>query len=99
MIEAGIISALAVFLVLSRFNLRRICGYRTLVDVAATTVFVLMFLGTYAGMMTGLVAGALVSLMLNIITKLYGYERAHLVRARGCLLPTFVWQSTPGKLG
>jgi len=98
MIEAGLISAVALFLVLARFNLRRICGYRTLVDIGATTVFVLMFLGTYAGMMTGLVAGALVSLMLNIITKLYGYERAHLVRMQGHLLPTFVWTSTPGRL-
>ena len=99
MIEAGLISAVALFLVLARFNLKRICGYRTLVDIAATTVFVLMFLGMYAGMMTGLVAGALVSLMLNIMTKLYGYERASLVRAQGCLLPTLVWRATPGRLG
>ena len=98
MIEAGLISAVALFLVLARFNLKRICGYRTFIDVAATSIFVWMFIGTYAGMMTGILAGACVSLMLNIMTKLYGYERAHLVRERGHLLPTLVWQATPGRL-
>lgn len=99
MIEAGLISAIALFLVLARFNLRRICGYRTIVDVLATGAFVFMFIGTYAGMMTGLVAGAVVSLMLNIMTRLYGYERAHLVRKQGHLLPSLRWTAVPGKLG
>ncbi len=98
MIEAGLISAVALFLVLARFNLRRICGYRTFVDVCATAAFVFVFIGTYAGMMTGILAGACVSLMLNIMTKLYGYERAHLVRMKGHLLPTLVWTATPGRL-
>ena len=98
MFEAGIISAIALFLVLARFNLKRICGYRTFVDVLATSGFVYVFIGTYAGMMTGILAGACISLLLNIMRKLYGYERAHLVRARGCLIPTLVWQFTPGRL-
>jgi len=98
MIEAGLISAIALFLVLARFNLRRICGYRTFIDVAATALFVYMFIGTYAGMMTGILAGACVSLMLNIMTKLYGYERARLIRMKGHVLPTLVWTATPGRL-
>ena len=98
MFEAGIISAIALFLVLARFNLKRICGYRTFVDVLATSGFVYVFIGTYAGMMTGILAGACVSLMLNIMCKLYGYERAHLVRAAGRLIPNVVGIATPGKL-
>ena len=98
MFEAGLISAIGLFLVLARFNLKRICGYRTPVDVVATSAFVWMFIGTYAGMMTGLFAGVLVSVALNIMAKLYGYERAHFVRARGKLLPTLVWTATPGRL-
>lgn len=99
MIEAGLVSAFALFLLLARFNLRRICGYRTIVDIAATAIFVFMFMGTYAGMMTGILAGAAVSITLNILTKMYGYERAHFVRRQGELMPTLVWISMPGRLG
>lgn len=98
MIEAGVISALALFLVLARFNLRRICGYRTPVDVIATSLFVWMFIGTYAGMMTGILAGTCVSLMLNIMAKLYGYERARFIRKQGNLVPSIVWIRTHGRL-
>ncbi len=98
MFEAGIISALGLFLVLARFNLRRICGYRTPVDVLATSAFVYMFIGTYAGMMTGLFAGVLVSVMLNIMAKLYGYERARIIRKQGALMPSLIWVRTHGRL-
>lgn len=98
MIEAGLISALGLFIVLFRFNIRRICGYATLVDIVATAAFVFMFIGTYAGMMTGLFAGVLVSLTLNALRKLYGYDRARLIRRSGSLLPSVVWVHTPGRL-
>lgn len=98
MIEAGLISAIGLFFVLCRFNLRRICGYATLVDIAATAGFCLLFIGTYAGMMTGIFAGVLVSLTLNIIRNLYGYERASLRRRSGSLLPSLVWTRTSGRL-
>ena len=98
MIEAGLISAIGLFIVLCRFNLRRICGYATFVDVVATCAFVWMFIGTYAGMMTGLFAGVLVSLTLNAVRKLYGYDRARLVRRSGDILPSLVWTHTPGRL-
>ncbi len=98
MLEAGLISAIGFFFVLCRFNLRRICGYATLVDVVATTAFVLMFMGTYAGMMTGIFAGVLVSMTLNVIRTLYGYERLSLQRAQGALMPSFIWTVTPGRL-
>ena len=98
MIEAGLISAIGLFFILCRFNLRRICGYATLVDVVATAAFVLMFMGTYAGMMTGIFAGVLVSLTLNVIRTLYGYDRAKLIRGTGNLMPSLVWIHTPGRL-
>lgn len=98
MIEAGLISAIGLFFVLCRFNLRRICGYATLVDVVATAAFVFMFAGTYAGMMTGIFAGVCVSLALNVVRTLYGYDRAHLIRGSGNLMPTMVWIHTEGRL-
>lgn len=98
MIEAGFIAALGLLIVLARFNLRRILGYKTLVDVVATTFFCWIFIGTYAGMMTGLFAGVIVSLTLNALDALFGHERARLRRQRGRLLPSLSWHRTPGRL-
>ena len=98
MIEAGLISAIGLFFVLCRFNLRRICGYATLVDIVATGAFMWMFAGTYAGMMTGIFAGVLVSLALNVIRSIYGYDRARLVRRTGALTPSLVWVHTAGRV-
>ena len=98
MIEAGLISAIGLFFVLCRFNLKRICGYATVIDVLATGGFCWIFVGTYAGMMTGIFAGVLVSLTLNVIRTLFGYERASLRRRKGSILPSLVWSFTPGRL-
>lgn len=97
MIEAGLISALGAFFILMRFNIRRVAGYATLIDIAVTTLFVFMFIGTYAGMMTGIFAGVIVSLMLNLIRMAVGYERGHLRRKHGHILPSLVWVRVPGR--
>jgi hypothetical protein len=96
MIESGLIASIGLLLILIRFNIRRICGYATIVDIVATLSFMWMFAGTYAGMMTGLVAGVVVSLTLNTIRKFWGFERATFVRTQGSLLPVVVWIHTPG---
>lgn len=98
MIEAGLISALGFIIVLARFNLRRVAGYATLFDIVITTTLVFMFLGTYAGMMTGLFAGVIVSMFLSGVQKTIGYERAKLIRRSGDLFPSVVWVRTKGKL-
>ena len=97
MIEAGLISALGAFFILVRFNIRRVAGYATLVDIALTALFVFMFIGTYAGMMTGIFAGVLVSFLLNAIRISVGYERAKLIRRTGNILPSVVWVRVPGR--
>jgi hypothetical protein len=97
MIEAGLISALGAFFILLRFNIRRVAGYATFIDIAVTALFCVLFLGTYAGMMTGIFAGVIVSLMLNAIRFAVGYERGHLRRKRGHILPSMVWVRVPGR--
>lgn len=98
MIEAGLISALGFIIVLARFNLRRVAGYALLFDVLITSALVWMFLGTYAGMMTGLFAGVIVSLFLTSVQKTVGYERAKLIRRSGNIFPSVVWVRTKGSL-
>ncbi len=98
MVEAGLISALGAFFILVRFNIRRVAGYATIVDVALTTLFCVLFIGTYAGMMTGIFAGVVVSLMLNVVRAAFGYERATLKRRAGHILPSVIWVRHPGRL-
>ena len=97
MIEAGLISALGAFFILMRFNIRRVVAYATFVDIGLTTVFCILFLGTYAGMMTGILAGVIVSGLLNAIRYCIGCERAHLRRMKGNILPSVIWIAEPGK--
>lgn len=98
MFEAAIITVVGVFLIMCRFNLRRILGYRTVVDIVGTVFFVFMFQGTYAGMMTGLFAGVLLSLTLNVMKGMIGCERARLVRQTGNIFPSIVWERDYGRL-
>ena len=98
MIEAGLISAIGFIIIMMRLNLRRICGYAIVFDIAITALLVFMFQGTYAGMMTGLFAEIIISLFLTSVKKLYGFERAVVMRLEGNLLPSVIWVQYPGKL-
>ena len=92
MVEAGLVSAVGIILLLLRFNIRRIAGYGAFWDVAISGVLVLMFIGTYAGMMTGLFAGVIVSAFLHLVKQTVGAERIVLRRRKGSLLPHTRWE-------
>lgn len=94
MITQGIIAAITVLWLLSYMNFRRVLGYAFLVDVVVTGGFVFMFAGSYAGMMTGVIAGLIVSATLRVGTMALGKERLVARRAKGNILPSFVWVRT-----
>lgn len=83
MLEAGILTAIGIIWILSRFNLRRIAGYATFWDISITALVAWLFVGTYAGMMTGMLAGLMVSAFLTIVGRTAGKERLRLERRRG----------------
>lgn len=80
MLEAGFISAVGVIWILSRLNLRRVAGYAFFVDVTVTGLLTFLFIGTYAGMMTGMFAGVLVSAFLTLVRRTAGAERLAIVK-------------------
>lgn len=94
MVEAGLVSALGIILLLLRFNIKRIAGYGAFWDVAISGTLVFMFVGTYAGMMTGLFAGVIVSAFLHLIKQTVGAERIVLKRRKGELMPRPYWEET-----
>ena len=92
MVEAGIVTAIGFIWIMSRFNLRRIAGYASFVDIGLTMLFCLLFVGTYAGMMTGLLAGVIVSAFLTVVGRTAGKERLKLVRKEGEVIAKPRWR-------
>ena len=82
MFEAALGTAVCILLVAARFGLRRIAGYATVFDVVITATLMWMFTGTYAGMMTGIIAGGIISIFLNVTRRTLGVERVKLVEGR-----------------
>lgn len=91
MITQGFIAAMTVLWILHYFGLRRVFGLAAVVDIIVTAGFIWMFAGSYAGMMTGVIAGLMVSITLKFGRALVGYERLRLMRRKGAILPSFVW--------
>jgi len=92
MLEAALLTGIGVCWILSRMNLRRVAGYALFWDVTTMAVLAFLFIGTYAGMVTGMAAGVLVSLFLTVVKKSAGAERLTLERKEGDALPRAKWK-------
>lgn len=93
MFEAGVITAIGVIWLLSWMNLKRVAGYGFAWDVIITAVLTWMFIGTYAGMVTGMFAAAIVSVFLRFVKKYIGAERVVLERKDDDILPRAKWKT------
>lgn len=95
MFEAALGTAVCILLVAFRFGIRRIAGYATAFDVSITALLMYMFTGTYAGMMTGILAGGIISVFLNFTRRTLGVERLKLIKLPGERMARFRWVSIP----
>lgn len=95
MVEAGLVTALGFIFILMRLNLRRVAGYAIIFDLAITLGLMWIFKGTYAGMMTGIFAGCVISAFLTLVRMTIGFERLELIRANGELSPRWRWVYHP----
>jgi hypothetical protein len=91
MIIQGAIAAATVLYLLSYLNFRRVFNYAFLVDAIVTGGFIFMFAGSYAGMMTGVIAGLIVSCCIRVGRATMGVEEPSIVRMQGELKPTVQW--------
>ena len=91
MITQGFIAAATVIWLLSYIGFRRVFAYAFLADLVITAGMVYMFAGSYAGMMTGVIAGITVSAFLRIGRSVAGVERIRVMRRYGHILPSVVW--------
>ena len=92
MLEAGLLTAIGVIWILCRMNLKRVAGYALAWDVGLTAGLAFIFVGTYAGMVTGIFAGVIVSVFLTGVKKTVGAERLGLSRNKNDALPRVHWK-------
>jgi len=74
---AGVVIVCTVFFTLCRVApLRRWLGYATIVDVVFTVLMLTMFHATITGLMAATFAGLFMAIMLTVLRKVLGYEKA-----------------------
>lgn len=74
-IFAGICSACGILFLLAKLNIKRVLAFDVFVDIASSLLLVVMFFGTFAGMMAAIVGGAIISIVLFTMKKIMGYEK------------------------
>lgn len=92
MFEAALGTAATFILLFTYVGFRKVAGYAWLVDIGLFALCLWLFQGTYAGMMTGMISGLVITLFLKSIRRCFGYEKLALLRKRGELLPKLYWQ-------
>ena len=91
MILQGAIAAATVLYLCSYIGFRRIFAYAFILDLLVTGGFIWMFAGSYAGMMTGVIAGLIFSATLRIGRRVMGVEKLKFIRGYGRIFPSMIW--------
>lgn len=92
-IFAGVVSALAILFVLLKLDFRKVLYFDIFVDIVASAFLMVIFAGTFAGMMAAVVGGAVISITLYFAKKVVGYKR--LVKRKWYSLPH--WEAVQPK--
>jgi hypothetical protein len=72
---SGLLSAVSVYIVLLCLDIRRVVGYHLVVDVTFSVLLVVVYAGTFSGMITAFAGGLSLSLMLLLTKLLIGYAQ------------------------
>ena len=91
MITQGAIAAATVIWLLSYLGFRKVFNFAFITDALITGTLVFMFSGSYAGMMTGVIAGLMVSMFIRGGRATVGTSKPRWVRRSGNIMPSLVW--------
>ncbi|MEK9909135.1 MAG: hypothetical protein VW498_02105 [Candidatus Thalassarchaeaceae archaeon] len=72
---AGFAAAAMLFLIFKFGNIRRVLAFDIWIDIGTTTMLSILLFGTFSGMATALIAGAMVSIVLYAMKKIIGYDK------------------------
>ena len=72
---AGVFAGLAILFLLAKFDFKKGLWLDVPIDIISTLLLVVMFAGTFAGMMAAVIGGCLISVTLLLSKKAVGYKR------------------------
>ena len=91
MFEAALLTATTIIALFFYCDIKKVAGMAVLVDIATFIALIWLFKGTYAGMMTGMIAGLIITFFLKGVRKSVGYKKIKLHRSHGKLVPMPRW--------
>ena len=74
-IFAGILSAIAITIVMFRIGMDKFAGYPAVCDTAVTISLTFLLFGTWSGMVAAIIGGLTFSAILTLYRYLHGYSR------------------------
>ena len=74
-ILAGVLSALGCYLILLQVDIKKVCGYHLWFDAGLSVILILLYQGTFSGVVVGFIAGVTLTLLLWLTKGLCGYKR------------------------
>ena len=74
-ILAGVASAIGVLFMLFKLDIKKVLAFDVFVDIGASLLLIVMFAGTFAGMMAAVIAGSIISIVLYIIKRMLGFKK------------------------
>ncbi len=72
---AGVFSAFAIIFLLAKFDFKKVLWLDIPIDIASTALLIVMFAGTFAGMMAAVIGGCIISCFLYTAKRLKGYKK------------------------
>lgn len=85
---------IGILIMMGRLNLKRFLGYPNLVDISCTVLFLIVFAGTFSGMVVAGFASLFMSVMLWVLRSSLGAERLSIKRGR-FYMPVLYWRVIP----
>lgn len=74
-IIAGVFSAFAIIFLLAKFDFKKVLWLDIPIDIMSTILLVIMFAGTFAGMMAAVIGGCIISSFLYVAKRIKGYKK------------------------
>lgn len=71
----GALVAVAFIIIMHKIGIRKFTGYSVHTDIIVSGILTILFLGTFAGMVTALIGGIFVSLYLAFAKYIFGSQK------------------------
>lgn len=92
MILAGLLTAAAFLILLYKIGFKRVLKYDLFIDIAVTFFLMIIFAGTFAGMMAAIIGGLFVSIVLVVLKRAIPQEKLGVIKTDSFPYRKFGWK-------